>query len=209
MSNRKSYASANVSAAEIITLASVKSFLRVSESFDDAMIQSFIDAAIDEAERVTRRAIRAQTVTLTMDSFPHGQDDAMVRLGPGVFQVPQRFLTGASDFFDLAYPPVLSITSVITYDDANTPTTMSSAQYMLDDNRIILNSGYSWPTGLRSQAAVKIAYQAGYGANVPSPLSLAIKQHVSAMYDCRSGCDIPAAALKLMSSYIVMDQLAW
>lgn len=209
MRNRKSYKSTVVSSDEVISLASVKAFLRIDQNDDDAMIESFIDAAIDHAEKLMRRSIRTQTIVLTMDSFPYGEDDRMARLGPGVFQFPQSFITGGSDFLDLAHPPVNSVTSVVTYDEANSPTTMPSAQYFLDENRIVLNTGYNWPTSLRSIAAIKITYEAGYGAALPYPVSMAIKQHVSAMYDCRSGCELPSHALNALSPYIVMDQLAW
>ena len=210
--NRKSVSLVSLTdqATDIIPIEDAKAFLRIDGDDDDPMLTLFIGAAVDAAEKYLARAIRRQVLDLTMDGFPWGDDDALDRLGAGTFNVPLSYITGASEEFDLPYAPVNSITSITTYDTANAATVLSSAAYLLDNSRVVLNAGYSWPTSLRERAGVKVRYVAGYGpAALPGAIRLAIMQHVVAMYECRTGCEMPEASRGLMQAYRILDQLAW
>lgn len=200
-----------VSAVEtgIIDLDDVKAFLRIDGTDDDVLLAMFVTAALEAAEKYTRRAIRVLTLDATMDGFPFDDDEALVRLGAGVHNVPLSYITGRYSEFDLPYPPVTSITTITTYNRANAGSVFDAASYLLDGSRVVLNDGYTWPTGLRDYAAVKVRYVAGYGSNTPSQIKLAIMQHIAAMYECRSGCDIPEHAQGMLNAYRLADGLSW
>ena len=197
-------------AIDILPLADVKAFLRIDGTDDDPLLTMLINSAVESAEKYLARALRRQTLELTLDGFPFADDEALARLGPGVHQVALSYVIGDVEGIDLPYPPVASVTSITTFNTANASAVFSSAAYLLDGFRITLNRGYTWPTDLRDRAAVKVRYVAGYGqATLPSSIKLAMMQHLVAMYECRTGCDIPAAARGMMDAYRIRDGLAW
>lgn len=197
-------------ATDILPLDDVKAFLRIDGTDDDALLTMLIGSAVESAEKYLRRAIRRQTIELTMDGFPFSDDDALARMGSGTFQVPPSYITGGYDEFDLPYPPVASVTSITTYSPSNAASVFAASSYILDGARITLNQGRTWPTDLRERAAVKTRYVAGYGpVAVPGSIKLGMMQHIVAMYECRSGCDMPDAARGLMNAYRILDGLTW
>lgn len=207
--NRKTITRVSVAAGDLVTLAEVKAFLRLDGTAEDTMLQMFIDAAIDGAEQYTRRALREQTIDYAMDGFPRVDDDALDRIGAGVHNLPLSHF-GGDGYFDLPLAPIKSVTSITTYARDNSATVFPSASYLLDGFRVSLNSGYSWPTGLRDNAAVITRYVAGYGpTDLPRAIKMAILQHVAAMYECRMGCEAPQAARGALNAYRLMDGLTW
>lgn len=207
--NRKTVKVISVRDEDVLTMAEVKDFCRLSDDQDMPMLNIFRAAAIEAAEQFTSLAIRELTIDLTLDGFPYCDDDALVRLGPGTHNVPPSFVTGRWDAIELPRPPVVSITSITSYNRANMATVMDAAAYRLVDFRAVLNEGYQWPSDLRDQAAVVVRYVAGYGPTLPAPIKVGILQHISAMYDCRAGCEMPVAARGQMQPYRIMDGLAW
>jgi uncharacterized phiE125 gp8 family phage protein len=89
-------------------------------------------------------------------------------------------LDGVTEVY-LPRRPLISITSVVYYDTANTATTWDSSNYFAvagDLGRLVRGYQKSWPTSLRDQACMVITYSAGYGtakASVPGPLRTALK----------------------------------
>lgn len=210
--NRRSVAviSYTDQAIDILPLADVKAFLRITEDDDDPLLTLLIDAAVASAEKYLVRALRRQTLELTLDGFPFSDDDALVRLGAGVHQVALSHVIGDVEGIDLPYAPINSITSITTYNPANASAVFSSASYLLDGFRVTLNRGYTWPTDLRDRAAVKVRYVAGYGlSGLPAGVKLGMMQHMVAMYECRTGCEMPDAARGLMNAYRLSDGLTW
>jgi uncharacterized phiE125 gp8 family phage protein len=92
---------------------------------------------------------------------------------------------------------------------------LATATYTLDVNggRILLNSGYSWPTALRDYAAVEVKFTAGYGddgTKVPDPIKQAILQHASTMYANKNCSDLPDGAKTLLDSFRLPESYgAW
>lgn len=207
--NRRTVEIVSVRDEDVIRMSEVKDFCRITDLDDEPMLAMFLASAIEAAEQFTSRAIRELTIDMTMDGFPVWDDDALVRLGAGTHLVPPSFVRGRADEFDLPRPPIKSITSITTYNRTNAASVMDAAAYLLDGFRVALNEGYTWPSDLRDRAAVKVRYVAGYGPLLPAPIKTGIMQHVSAMYDCRGGCEIPDAARAAMKPYRIMDGLAW
>lgn len=143
--------------AEPITTAEGKAFLRVDHSTQDDLIDDLIAAARQRIEADTGRSLITTTWDLTVDAFPADRVITLPRL------------------------PLVSVTSVTSYDADDTAATFSSGDYRVDtaQGRIALDDNADWPTDLRTRSAVVIRFVAGYGAsgaNVPQPLRLALYQ---------------------------------
>lgn len=211
--NRKSLSIITAATAPLVTTDDMKDYLRVDTADDDALIASFVLSATETVKQYIRRALINETLELTMDGFNHLEDDeALVRLGAGTHIGHRATLTGRGNEIDLPFPPIVSITSIKTYNRANTEATFDSSKYELDETggRVYLNESQIWPSDLRSREAVKVRYVAGYGSastDVPAPIIDAVKSLVSEMYDCRSICGLSKALKKNLSPYKLLDYL--
>jgi len=117
---------------------------------------------------------------------------------------------GGGDTFDVAFPPLQSVTSVVTFDRGNNARTFDSAGYRVDmqSGRIYLNEGVTFPTDMRAQDAVQITYVAGYGSgSIPAPILEAIRMYVTQLYDGCAG--MTDEARRMLAPYRRMDELAW
>lgn len=206
--NRKTVAVITPPSTLAVSLSDMKAYLVVEGSTDDALLTAFIKAATEAAKQYLKRAIVSETLELTMDGFETFNDDLVVELGPGMHTISYPYLLGGSDTIDLPFPPVQSVTSIKTFDRANTESTFNSANYQLDgpSGRVFLNDGVTWPENLRDRAAVKVRYVAGYAAT-PEPIIQGIKQHVAAMYECREACAMPEVSRSIMAGFKLYDGL--
>jgi len=207
--NRQNITVVTAETAEVVTLAEVKSFLRVTTSDEDTVIQSFLDAAIDETKNYTRRSLINRTLKLTLDRFPASNTNDW---WDGVRQLPISELHRSSEKIELPSPPLVSVTSIVTYDTGNTASTFGSGNYTVDtaNSRVLLNFGQVWPVDLRNLAAIEITYVSGYGAaasNVPASLKTAIMQHTMEMYEMRQFCEPPEICRNLLNRYRIRDGL--
>jgi uncharacterized phiE125 gp8 family phage protein len=193
----------SAAATHPVTLTEVKALLRISGSDDDTMLTQFIAAATDYAERFLSRKLITQTVKLHLDSFYNNKK----------YEEIYPFGVWNNQFIYLPYPPIISISSVKTFSVDNTEATLSSAAYSLDakSGRLYMNSGYSWPVGLRAVDAIHITYVCGYGAaaDVPQSIRFAIMNHVAQMYECRAMCEANPITKGMMASYRLIDGLGW
>ena len=194
-----------------VSLAEMKSYMRVDTEDDDALINDFIDIATECVKQYTRRSIMTETLELTIDYFGDSRDE-FDTLSEGVHNTTRASVFGYGNEIDLPFIPIQSITSIKTYDTTNAESTFSSTYYQLDETggRVYLNSGATWPTGLRDREAIKIRYVAGYGStpqSVPAPIKQAIRQHVSFMYECRQSCELPPSCKALLEPYRLLDHM--
>lgn len=210
--NRKSVTVTTSTDNPVVSVSDMAEFLRLDDdSASNALLASYIEVATEAVKNHLNRAIKTETFTYRADEFGLGAgDDAMAALGPGIHTMSKSYVFGGADSIDLPYPPLQSVTSVTTYNSANTSAVFSSASYSLDTigGRIYLNEGYTWPSDLRDQNAVEIVYVAGYGSgSVPAPIEEAIRRYVTQLYD---GCEGMTDEVKrLLAPYRIMDQLAW
>ena len=151
---------------EPVTTAEAKLYLRVDFSDDDTLIATLITAARQRAEDIAGRAFISQTIAAWLDYWP---DDGVIRIKRG---------------------PVATVTSVAYYTSNNVLTTVSASNYVLiaqpQPARITLAYGQSWPTDLRSEAAIKITYTAG-AATADARYKDLILAMVANMYEARDG----------------------
>lgn len=196
-------------ATEPITLAQAKLYLRVDDTADNDLITALITAARERAEEYTKRAFITQTWTYRLDRFPKGQAE---QWWEGVVQAHSNILNGGKRDIMIPRPPLASITHLKTYDDANTATTYSADNYIVDTNskpgRLVLENAQTWPTDLRRANAIEIEFIAGYGANatdVPAAIRTAIYIILAKLYECRGSDDgMPESAKMMLQPYKVM-----
>jgi uncharacterized phiE125 gp8 family phage protein len=194
--------------SEPITVSDLITHLRLDADTDEVEMEAYIQMAREWCENYTGRAFVNRTLRLSLDGLSD-VDDALWegwKIGPD--------MTLKKRDIKLPKPPLVSVTSVTTYDDADVPTVFSSASYYVDNaaepGRVVLRTGSTWPTALRVGNAVEIVYVAGYGAAaaVPAPIKFACKAIAAWMYENRGEQDyakMPANATALLQSYRVMS----
>lgn len=157
-------------AVEPISVAELKTHLRITGTDDDADLANYITMAREQAEIFCRRAIITQTLRLRLAKFPNiGQ-------------------------IELPSPPLASVTSLKYYNLSNVLTTVSAQniyEVISDDlvGSIVLRDGQSWPTDVFIRTdAVEVIYLAGYGvaADVPASLKMGIRELATHHYEMRS-----------------------
>ncbi len=157
-------------AAEPLTLAETKEYLRIPHEDDDTRIADSIITARTLAEQWLRRSLVTQSWKLTYEDAVQGT----IRLPMG---------------------PVQSITSVVTTTLDNVATTVPATAYTLSvsgDGMVV--------ESIISGARIAITYAAGYGnsSQLPKPIKLGMLQHIAAMFDGQiSLAPIPDGVLSL------------
>jgi uncharacterized phiE125 gp8 family phage protein len=141
-------------ATDPVTLAEVKTRLRIDGSTDDAGVSRLIAAATRHAESICRRAFVTQSWALILDAFPCGSIGSIA----------------------LPLPPLQTVDEV-SYVDANgTTQILASTEYLVDKSGLIgmVHRAYNktWPTTRAQPMAVKIKFTAGYGAAAAVPSDL-------------------------------------
>ena len=155
----------NAPSTPVVTLAEAKAALRVDDVADDALIESYVAAAItqlDGRDGVLGRALVTQTWELVLPIFPAAQ-------------------------IVLPLPPLQSITAIKYRNAANVEITLDPAEYIIDADSApaMVFPVTSWPSTYNTPNAVVIRFVAGYGAPalVPDPIKSAIKLRTQALYD--------------------------
>ena len=163
----------------------VKDYLKLDDNTDERTLRILVAAARDLAESYMGRSLTSQTLKLSLDGFNEMSDP----LWEGLRQGPD--LAFYKRFVKLPRSPVASVTTVITYDDSDTATTMASSKYYVDTvgepGRVVLRNGESWPTALRVANAVEGTYVAGYTnpSSIPEAIKEGLLAHVAFMFENR------------------------
>lgn len=182
-------------ASEPLTLAEAKAHLRVDDSTDDNLIAALITAARQACESYTASALITQSWRLWLDRINFEQ------------LIECRVIP-------LARAPLLSITGVSSFDENGVETPFPAANYYSDTaskpGRLVLKDFSTWPSPMRRAAALKIDFEAGYGANtatVPAPIRQGLLQHIAYLYEHRgddTAGDIPGVARALYQPYCLV-----
>jgi len=197
-------------ATDIVSVAEMKTYLRIESSDDDTIIGTFIDSAVDAVQQYLRRTLITSTYRLTLDAIPRRSSEEW---WDGMREGAVTELTGGDDYIILPMGPLLTVTSMTTYGTDNSGTVFAASNYFVDTagDRLCLDYGAVWPTSLRDQAAIEIEYTAGYGASktaVPGSIIQAVMKVAAKMYEDR-GCDCMAELrnMETLSQYRRMDSL--
>lgn len=159
-------------AVEPVSIETMKAFLRVDSSTDDALITSLIKAARERGEEISRRAFITQTWEVTIEEWPDELE------------------------MELPRPPLQSITSIKYIDLEDVEHTVDPALYYAvtknEPAEVVFKNipGYS----LRREGAITIQFIAGYGnagTDVPERIKFAIQSLVAAWYENRESQEVP------------------
>lgn len=196
--NRKKFEVTVEPVAFPVSLATAKEYLRVDGSDQDDIITQLTKAADKAARNYMGRSTINTTYKFSLDRFT--EHDSLNNFrgfgGVTVIDAPVTYAGGIPEQIVLPRPPLVSVTSLTTYNTANTGTVFDSSNYFVDtaNHAVVLNDGAVWPTSLRDKAAIEIVYVAGYGAastDVPEDIIQGQLQHIADMYDCRKPTDMP------------------
>ena len=145
-------------------------------------------AARQWAENYTGRVF----ITRTMRQFLDGYITTNEPLEEG-WRTGPSLVTSTSEI-EIAAVPVITVSSVKYYNDADTESTWASSNYYVDSAsdiaKIVLRDGGTFPTDLRAANGLEINFTAGYGSSpnsVPEPIRLAILQYMTFLYEHRGG----------------------
>lgn len=178
-------------AAEPVTLAEAKAFLRVDGTDEDGFITTLITAARLHVEGTTGRALISQSWRVVCDNWPEDQ------------------------IVNLPVAPLISLNTVTVYDVEGDATTLALAQFQPETNvspaRIFLPSTIDGVPVLRGRASIEIDYTAGFGTDpedVPAGLRQAVLtligywfEHRDAVVIAGSGSVVPAGFDQLVANY--------
>lgn len=170
-------------AAEPLTAAEAKAWLRVTGSSEDTLISSLIVAARELVEKYLERDLVERTWDWSIDGFPYSEN---------AFELPRT--------------PVQSITS-ITYVNGDSPEpTLATTVYGLDNGvappLVYLLYNQQWPAARFERNAVTIRFVSGYAsdgspidyaANIPEPIKHGMLMLIADMYRNREAQVIAAS----------------
>jgi uncharacterized phiE125 gp8 family phage protein len=138
-------------AAEPLTLAEAKRHCYVEHNDDDDLFKRYVPAARRYAETESKRQLVEAKYKLILDRFPG--------------TTPDSFL-GTREPICLPYPPLTAVTEIRYLDSAETWTTISASDYVVDvarePGRVFPAYGEQWPAALDRPNAVEITFLAGH-----------------------------------------------
>ena len=191
-------------AAEPVTLAEARAWLRVDTTDEDASIAALIVAGRMLVESATRRALVTQGWRLTLDAWPASGAD-------GAWSILATRPNAAPSQLALPLAPVQSVSAIRVYDSAGQPQSLVMNSWRVigapERTRIVFSGAPPQP---RAKAGgIEIDVVAGYGdpPDTPAPLRHAILALVSYWFDNRGDVantdagNLPARAAALIAPF--------
>lgn len=174
-------------AAEPLTLAEAKAFLRVEHADDDALIAALIAGARGHVEARTRRGLITQSWRMVRDAWPPD----------GRIAAPLA--------------PLRQVTAARVYDLGGVARAVDTQAFIVEPETIALVPWAITQPG-RIAAGIEIDVTIGYGvaaADVPEPLRQAIRLLLAHWYEnrggvAREGVALPANVEALLAPYRVL-----
>jgi len=186
-------------ATEPLTVDEAKSYLKVTDTAEDAWVAGAIQAVRERCEAFCRRALITQTWVWWLDAFPRACVSDFLS---GVYELPVTHFDAPGRELNIPRPPLQSVTHLKTYGADDSAAVFDSAKYLVDTasepGRIVLRQNQAWPTGLRTARGIEVEYVAGYGqaADVPQALRQGMLLWVRLLYADKtwlfeSGSEVP------------------
>lgn len=201
--------------SEPVSLMEMKRYLRIDDNSDDIVLSDQIMEARRFIEDQVGLAFISQSWRLALDRWPAGGEAWWD--GVREMSIAELYRSNVLQSVTLPRWPLVSITSVTTYDEDSNATAITVANVFDVDTyrtpgRITLKRGQTWPVALRSNNAIEIVYVAGYAnaAAVPMTMKRAVRQLAAFMYNHRGDdCDASQAftdsgAASLVDQFKVM-----
>lgn len=211
-------------AGEPVTLPEAKDQLQITDTVHDAYLTGLIQAAREQAENFTSRALLQQTFTMYLDSFPgyegYGLPSSSYFASSPLASINPLIGILLSRGGEILIPraPVTAIDSIKYIDTTGALQTLDPNLYQVDPQtdsdpvRILPAYGKTWPATRYQPNAVTIQFEAGYAdaAHVPGLIKLAIKQILADWNENREAVvvdarvavqELPNAAKQLLWDY--------
>ena len=195
-----------------VSLADVKAHLKVDTSDEDALITIYLQAAIDVAEKLTRRDFITRTYQTFRDFFP-SISDGYYSFGIGSPSVLAD-VAGANIGFEIRRSPLQSIEKVEYLVSGSFTTIATSVYYNTVENdysELLTQDGQSWPTDGDAQLqSIRIEFKSGFGdddTSTPEWAKTAIMQHVANLYRNRGDCSCESDAMEALPAAAKMIYL--
>ena len=197
---------------EPISADNVREYAHIDDGVETTVITNMIKSSRLYVENYLGRSLLNRTLKYSIDYIDEVDQPLFegTRIGPDM-TIRRRYL-------QLPRPPVVSVTHVKTFDDADTETTLASSKYYLDNQReparIVLRNGETWPTALRVANAIEVTYVSGYGSsrsNVPEAIIQGLFSHIAFMYENRGDAygkpqnPLPHSIRYLLDPYRVLN----
>lgn len=166
-----------------VELATMKSYLKVTATADDTLIQSMIDAATEWGEKYTGRDFRAITWDLLLDVF--------------------------TDRIELRRDPVASVTTVKHLVSDSQVTVASTVYYLkklVQSSEILLNEDQEWPVDTDNREQVIEIRFVTKGYRCQESIIDAIERHVAFWYRNRGDCPDVKKSAEGAGVTIIYDQ---
>lgn len=163
---------------EPVTLAEAKSHCRIDADITehDGLLELLIQAAREQAEHDTGRALITQTL---------------------------QVLEPVSCRLQLRKPPFISMTSVAAVDGAGVETVITGSDYTIDHSRLIPDLVIKvMPSGA---CYIKAQYSAGYGASassVPAPIRRWMLMFIDSHFEHRASVVVGASVASMPTPFI-------
>lgn len=149
-----------------VTLAEAKQHLRVTSSAEDTLIEALIPTATVMVENYTNLGLAQRTLIMRCRDWP-------------------------CEELVLWYPLVTSVVAVRYLDQEGVEQTLDPSVYQVDIEgslrpSVSLGWTQTWPI-IRPQhpSPVRVEYNSGYGASIPTPLKQAILMMMADLYENR------------------------
>lgn len=166
-----------------LSVNDMKAHSRIWLTTEDAVLQSYIQAATLAIQNEVRRSLVPQKWQLALDGFPSWDERHRDR---------SHLFTDRFQPIALPMPPVVSVDS-FTYVDTNgvTQTLVLNTDFVFSNsglpNKVLPGYNLNWPASARFYPdTVLINYSAGYPlTQLPDPLLSAIKLLAAGLYENR------------------------
>lgn len=178
-------------AAEPLSLAEAKAFLRVEHNDDDDVIGALIASARIHVEAQTRRALVSQSWRLVLDAWP------------------------AEGRLSVRPAPLQALSAARVYDGGGEATTLDLQNFVVDTAGSQLTfAPWALAQPGRAVAGIELDVMAGYGdtaADVPEPLRQAVRLLVAHWYENRGLATLgavtvlPATVAALIAPYRMLS----
>jgi hypothetical protein len=177
--------------AALISTADMKTFLKITSTADDTLIDAMIEAATQHAEAFCGRDLRANIYELLTTDFGEiAVTDFPYRISPF------NFKPLADTTFHVRRSTVASIDQIEYLVGGSFSTIASSVYYSsirIAKTYLLLEDGESWPTDAdEKEDNVKVTFTMAIPHNIELAVA-GIQRHVALMYEDRGDCE-PANA---------------
>lgn len=174
-------------AAEPVSLAEAKAFLKVDDDAEDGLIETLIGAARLHVEGITGKALMAQSWRIVLDSWPE-----------------ERWLR-------LPMTPLIAVSEISAIDEAGASHEVAVDGFVADGERLIVPGHVPNMPRLQGRQGIEIDYVAGFGEaaeDVPADLRQAMlglvahwHEHRDAVITAGTGAVVPSGFDRLVAAH--------